>query len=47
MEKEKVDVSKIKLKSGNEEYIKQNIEFMEFIQKNKCKTRENKYGRPS
>ena len=33
------------LVSGNEEYVKQNLEFMEFIRKNKCKTKEIKNGK--
>lgn len=51
MEKETKKITKkeekpaIKLASGNKEYIKQNLEFMEFIQKNKCKTKEIKNGR--
>ena len=43
--KEKIDLSKIKLASGNENYIKQNLEYMEFIQKNKCKTVEVRNGK--
>ena len=27
----------IKLKSGNEDYIKRNLEFLKFIQDNNCK----------
>ena len=40
MEKQKQKQPKVKLASGNEEYIKQNLEYMEFIRKNKCKTVE-------
>ena len=38
-------ISANELSSGNEDYIKQNLEFMEFVQQNKCKTKELKYGK--
>ena len=38
-------LKKMKLASGNTKYIDQNLEFMEFIQKNNCRTKELKHGR--
>ena len=38
-------ISENELSSGNVDYVKQNLEFMEFIQNNKCKTKELKYGK--
>ena len=35
----------LKLATGNTKYVEQNLEFMEFIQKNNCKTKELKHGR--
>ncbi len=42
--KEKKDVTKIELASGNKDYVLQNLEYMEFIRKNKCKTMGGKNG---
>ena len=42
---DKIDISKIKLKSGNTEYIKQNLEYMKFIEENECKTMPAKGGK--
>ena len=44
-EVKKVIKKELELKSGNSNYIQQNLEFMKFIQANKCKTREVKYGK--
>lgn len=43
--KKKIEKPTVKLASGNEDYVRQNLEFMEFIKKNKCKTKEIKNGR--
>lgn len=35
----------INLTSGNTDYLAQNLEFMQFIKENKCKTKAVKNGR--
>ena len=48
MEKEtkkvKTDLPKVKFKTLNEDYIKQTLEYIDFVEKNKCKTKGGKNG---
>ena len=42
--KEKIDSPKVKFTTLNEDYIKQTLEYIEFVEKNKCKIKGGKNG---